>query len=338
MLQTLLARLEKVKKSGNEYIALCPGHQDKHQSLSLTEKNGKILMKCFAGCSVDQICEGIGIEPKDLFGEINAKKGVTINELAQAKGFSVDFLESLGVVQHGENVRITYWLEDGKPAARQRIRTALRAKDGSIWEKGDGKPVCYGLWRLEEARNLGYIIIVEGESDCWTLWFHNYPALGIPGADMTGKLEAENLLNIPQIFIVQEPDNGGNVFINGMQKRLQEIGYSGKALVIKMPQRIKDPNDLHLKSKNFKKDVDFCLSNGIDIHEALKNLKEETESKVEILEAPEKKPDVEFPFETVHPIFSHYVSQIVGKTEAPPEYIVAALLTGISGAIGNRVN
>jgi hypothetical protein len=34
-----------------------------------------------------------------------------------------------------------------------------------------------------DARKEGYIVIVE-ESDCWALWFHGIPAMGIPGADM----------------------------------------------------------------------------------------------------------------------------------------------------------
>ena len=65
-------------------------------------------------------------------------------------------------------------------APRYRIRTALVAQEGSRWNSGEGKIVPYGLERLDEARKAGYLVLVEGESDCWTLWYQGFPALGIP--------------------------------------------------------------------------------------------------------------------------------------------------------------
>jgi DNA primase len=40
----------------------------------------------------------------------------------------------------------------------------------------------YGLDRLGAARSEGFVVLVEGESDCHTLWHHGYPAVGLPGA------------------------------------------------------------------------------------------------------------------------------------------------------------
>lgn len=59
-----------VKKNGNGYIARCPSHDDTHPSLSISEGNdGKILLKCFAGCSIDEICQSLQIKQSDLFPE-----------------------------------------------------------------------------------------------------------------------------------------------------------------------------------------------------------------------------------------------------------------------------
>ena len=63
----LLSQLKNVKPNGKGYTALCPCHEDKKNSLSIAEDNGKILIHCFAGCSTDDICESIGIDVKDLF-------------------------------------------------------------------------------------------------------------------------------------------------------------------------------------------------------------------------------------------------------------------------------
>jgi hypothetical protein len=50
-------------------MALCPAHADKNPSLSINESNGKILLHCFAGCSVESICEVLQIRVSDLFSE-----------------------------------------------------------------------------------------------------------------------------------------------------------------------------------------------------------------------------------------------------------------------------
>jgi hypothetical protein len=167
-----------------------------------------------------------------------------VADLARDKNLPKAFLSELGVVEEGSALRITYRLADGTTAPRQRIRTALAAKDGSIWTKGTGEVVPYGLWRLDEARRQGYLVLVEGESDCWTLWHHGIPALGIPGADMTSKLRAEYLAGIPRLLAVHESDHGGETFIAGTARQLKEIDWAGTALMLRLPNA-KDPNELH---------------------------------------------------------------------------------------------
>ena len=41
--------------SGSGYIAHCPAHDDKRSSLSISQKNGKILLHCYAGCSQQSV-------------------------------------------------------------------------------------------------------------------------------------------------------------------------------------------------------------------------------------------------------------------------------------------
>ena len=180
---------------------------------------------------------------------------LTIASLAGDKGLPEAFLRSLGLEESGKVVRIPYRLEDGRIADRQRIRSALRAKDGSRWSKGPGRPVPYGLWRLGEAPGLGYLVLVEGESDCWTLWFHQIPALGIPGAQMTPKLEASHLAGLDRLYVVREPDNGGHSFTAGVAQRLDEFEWQGTGFVVDLPDGVKDPNDLHKRDPSRFKEV-----------------------------------------------------------------------------------
>jgi putative DNA primase/helicase len=48
-------------------MSFCPAHPDKNRSLSIHLRDGKILLHCHTGCSVDTICAAAGIEMRELF-------------------------------------------------------------------------------------------------------------------------------------------------------------------------------------------------------------------------------------------------------------------------------
>jgi hypothetical protein len=68
-IENLLSRLEKVKQTGGgRWLACCPAHEDKSPSLAIRETDeGKILIKCFAGCSIDEVLSAVGMGMEDLF-------------------------------------------------------------------------------------------------------------------------------------------------------------------------------------------------------------------------------------------------------------------------------
>lgn len=65
----VLDRLTGVKQiRPDRYQARCPAHDDKSPSLVITEtSDGTLLVKCWAGCSVDDIVGAVGLELRDLF-------------------------------------------------------------------------------------------------------------------------------------------------------------------------------------------------------------------------------------------------------------------------------
>lgn len=171
---------------------------------------------------------------------------MTLTELAADKGLPLDFLRALGLLDLPDGVGIPYKDVLGKNVATK-LRKALRAKDGSFWPRGM-RLMPYGLDRLKEARQYGLLIIVEGESDCWTLWYHGIPALGIPGASATKVLEASYLEGIHLLYVFQEPDQAGAKFVAGVADRVRELvgGETSRDVLIVRLDGVKDPNALHL--------------------------------------------------------------------------------------------
>src|SRR5205085_4160534 len=58
----MLARLDGVRKSGNQWTAKCPAHADHHNSLSVSlGDNGQPVLYCHAGCEYQRVVAALGI-------------------------------------------------------------------------------------------------------------------------------------------------------------------------------------------------------------------------------------------------------------------------------------
>jgi hypothetical protein len=281
-MQDLLGRLRGVRTTGvNKYIALCPGHDDYEPSLSITEADDRLLVHCLAGCKTPDIMATLGLRMADLFLErggkecehVNTRKdydekqltasplppvnGVNLSMLAEAKRLPEDFLRSLGIGDVKRNrrhaVRIPYVSADGAVSA-VRFRLALTGTQRFAWRRGD-KATLYGLSSLEQIRQAGWVLIVEGESDCWTCWFHGIPCLGVPGKGIW-RLSWTDYLNGLDVYVWQEP--GAEDFTLRILESAPNLQF------IPAPSEYKDISEAHIQ--------------GLDIPSWLDDLKRRAES------------------------------------------------------------
>jgi putative DNA primase/helicase len=65
----LLPRLRGARRCASGWMARCPAHEDRSPSLSVCERQGRVLIHCFAGCSTEMVCDALGIKMCDLFVE-----------------------------------------------------------------------------------------------------------------------------------------------------------------------------------------------------------------------------------------------------------------------------
>jgi hypothetical protein len=154
-------------------------------------------------------------------------RACTLEAYAEAKGLSVEFLRSLGLsdAKYAEMpaVRMPYVDVDGNERA-VRFRIALDGEDKFRW-KQRSKLCLYGLPRLRMARELGYVVVVEGESCAQTLWLHDIPALGIPGAaNWNDDRDAPQLDGISTAYFLIEPDRGGRTVLDWLGRSMLTTG------------------------------------------------------------------------------------------------------------------
>jgi hypothetical protein len=224
----VLDRLEGVRQRGDYYYqALCPAHEDRDPSLSVAEgEDGRALLKCFAGCDTEDVVAALGLEMTDLFERRNGHGGggsytppengstdqpVTLENYATYVGLPIEHLEGLSLEQYYRlgkpAVRMPYLDEAGEEVLLVRSRVSLTGKPKILTRKGD-KHRLYGLWKLGEALEAGYAVLVEGESDAQTLWYHKEPAVGIPGANGWKTEWASDLEGIARLYFVVEDEAG----------------------------------------------------------------------------------------------------------------------------------
>ena len=64
------------KRSSGGYVVKCPAHDDRSPSLSIsTGRDGRVLLKCFAGCSTESILAALGLRWGDLFDDDRGGRG-----------------------------------------------------------------------------------------------------------------------------------------------------------------------------------------------------------------------------------------------------------------------
>ena len=194
----------RLEVKGNKATAFCPFHNEgSTPNLSIDLKTGKY--KCFS-CNAQgnaytflqelpslrmskeqanaYIREKAGL-PKVVEGGKGKKDSIHGSRVRPRQETAGGVLQDLGLKDSraagGSRVMIPYLSENGELVA-SRYRNGPGSNLRFTWQRG-AKAMLYGLWRLKEFKAQGAeIVLVEGESDTHTLWYHGDPALGIPGA------------------------------------------------------------------------------------------------------------------------------------------------------------
>jgi hypothetical protein len=185
---------------------------------------------------------------------------LTVAEYAKAKRLPEDFLMKLGLsdinLRDKVAVKIPYMDEYGEVVS-VRFRFSMDPSGPRFAWRNGSKLYPYGLPRLANARKVGYVCIDEGESDTQTLWLHGIPALGLPGANSWKEEWAHYLDGIKKIFVVVEPDQGGDAVL----KKFARSALRDRMWVVKL-DGVKDPSELYLQNpKGFRKSWDDAISN-----------------------------------------------------------------------------
>ena len=203
-LMAFLGMLQGVRGAGRNYRARCPAHDDRNPSLSVREgSDGRILLKCHAGCETSVVMAALGLSLGDLMpAGRRTPPDVAVRPRIVA---TYDYRDEDGVLLY-QNVRL-------EPKSF-RLRRPVPG-DGWMWTTEGVRRVPYRLPDLAAAVRTGCpaIFIVEGEKDADALWRVGLPATtNVGGAGKWGAPETEALRALPgrpEFVILPDHDLAG---------------------------------------------------------------------------------------------------------------------------------
>lgn len=162
--QEFLSLLRGIKKNGNGWMALCPLHNDKQNSLSVSEgNNGRVVIHCHAGCSFEAICMALNVDAKELTGNgLKASQSTLTSHTNQRQKHIVDVHD-----YKDENGALLYQNVRFEPKSFQQRKP--NGQGGFDYSLNGVRRVPYRLPELIESlknKPSQTVFLAEGEKDC----------------------------------------------------------------------------------------------------------------------------------------------------------------------------
>jgi hypothetical protein len=211
-LQTFLGAFTDTKQSGDHYMARCGAHEDEHRSLAIKERDGKILVHCFTGCTPEAVIQAAGFSWADLFSD-NGTASYNIR----------DYSGTLRAIhqrrKEGKGKSFTWSQPDGSsglngtPAADLPLYGADRVEGWDI-----DKPV----------------VVAEGEKAALALMAAGVQAVGtVCGASSTPSEDVLAVLTANDVVLWPDADQAGQKHMAAIALRLRNV--AARVRIVRWP-------------------------------------------------------------------------------------------------------
>ena len=352
-LDLILSLLPDATKSGTGWTARCPAHEDSRASLSISEGDaGRVLLRCFAGCPVDAICEAVGLKIADLFSPATTASTSTEPQQslkkpgncrqADAKPKGPAFASSDEAVEalerrHGPvSASWTYHDAAGEPVGivlrwnlpdgKKDIRPVSRHADG--WRIG-GMPDPRPPYRLPELADADRVFVCEGEKAADAARSIGLTATTSAHGSQSAAQTDWGPLAGKVVVILPDHDAPGRQYAATVTDILLQLAPPAVVQVVDLPD-LPDKGDL----------VEWIQAQGDTVEPAelrarVEALAEAAEPVTPVRPAPSVDRFQPFPVETLPEPLRGFVADGSQAIGCDPSYIASPLLTACGAAIGN---
>ena len=246
-----LSKLDRVKAAGpGKWMACCPAHEDRTPSLSVSAgEDGRVLLNCFAGCPVENVLAGMGLQWGDLHPSppspepVRSRPVPTRRESPPAPATQ----GAAGVFPSLDEARDAYRRQLGEPSASWIYRDRDGDPIGEVlrWETSDGKtirpafrfpdgwrmtyPTTRPLFGLDQIADEGRVFVVEGEKAAARLHALGLPAVTSPGGAKAGGSADWSALEASEVVVLPDADDAGEAYAADV---VEQLARAGREIVI----------------------------------------------------------------------------------------------------------
>lgn len=282
----------KLKKQGSNWVGLCPFHDEKTGSFSVSPS--KQIYKCFGCGKAGDAIQFLIDHEKKSFPEAIELLAKKYNVELTASSHKKEFIKPQARLEKVSQSTIE-WFESRKISNSTLLR--MKITEGKQWMpkfKEEVKTICFNYFRNEELVNIKFrgpqksfilskdselifynldaidkeseAVIVEGEIDCLSMHEAKiYNSVSVPNGAAKGVQRLEYLDNcweyfepLKKVIIAVDNDEPGRMLREELARR---IGKE-KCWIVEFPEGCKDANDV-------------LVNHGPEVlHEAVKNARE----------------------------------------------------------------
>lgn len=234
------------QRNGRGWISRCPGHDDRRPSLSIAEgRDGCVLLTCHAGCTLDAICDALGIKKFELFPD----RGDGYTPIAKAcpnRGVTnyptAD--DAVAALERRLGTRSALWIYCN--AAGEQVGAVVRwdrpdgkdirpiARRGSRWVIG-AMPSPRPLYRLPDLAGARRVYLTEGEKCADVL-----RALGLNATTSAGGAKAARKtdwtpLAGKEVVLMPDNDDAGARYADDVASILTTLTPAAAVKIVELP-------------------------------------------------------------------------------------------------------
>jgi hypothetical protein len=244
----VIGKLDGARKSGGQWMARCPAHDDAKASLSITEGTEQpVIFKCQAGCDSAVILDALGLTWKDLC-QPRGDSPRGNDDIWTPNGPAIAVYP-----YHDEQGTLLFEVLRSRGKKFSQRVPDKTAKSGWRYRLGDTRRVLFHLPKLlEDISNGTDVWLVEGEKDVLALERAGCTATCNPGGAGKWREEYSGFLRDVMVHIVADRDEPGQRHARQVYASLQ--GVAGCVEIVEaagegLPdgRRIKDAAD-HLEA------------------------------------------------------------------------------------------
>jgi len=251
--EQVLTHFPGARPNGKGWTARCPAHDDRIPSLTISQgKDGRTLLKCFGGCSTQDVVSAAGLTIPDLFIASSpsstwpSQAPVAHGGNGQRPGAAIAAPPVPGEPK-GAPVAIYHYRDTHGVEVLRKARYRTR-DDGTKpfhWFHPDGQGnwlpgsnrVEPPLYRLDEirARGSNELCIVEGEKDADRLWSLGLPATTAPHGSGSWRPEfAEQIKTaaVDTVIIFPDNDDPGRKYAADVAASCHAVGLKTKIVTL----------------------------------------------------------------------------------------------------------